>query len=309
MKNFMRVCAAVLVVGIALCIGGAAAGGRLYSSVRGNALIPFDFTWWGIPRLRPIDELETEGRGRQDARRSVWEPAVSSAEPPPFDLPPDAAGADLPELDGELERVSTLKTLDFELGGGNYEIVVGDDYGLLYDGDWVDSEIEDGVWKLRTDSSWFNLGLVDSRSCTITVPANCAVDKLEWTIGTANVEISAPISAEKIEMELGGANVEFFAPISAKNVEIELGAGNLEIDCMDFSDWLEAEVGAGNLSLGLPGAAEDYFIDAEVAMGTVALDGDELASGLVGTCFFGDKSARRIDIDLGMGNVDLTTGR
>lgn len=277
MKNLIRICAAVLVVGLLCCIGGAAAGGRLYSTIRGNMLLPFG---WGAPRLQPAEEdASAGGSGRHGIQSPVWEPSL----PEP--------GGDLPAIDGALPGVTEIRELDIDLGAGNYRIVTGDAYGMefphgSYGDDWIESDIDDGVWKIHTDSSWLNFGFGDARSCTIVVPEGCTVEKLEISVGAANVEVDALMTAEK--------------------VELEVGAGNLTISGIAFTDRLDAEVGAGNLDLGLPGAPEDYRFDAEVAMGTITVNGSDLVTGLIGSAHRGDGSLR-VDIETGMGCVNIYT--
>lgn len=288
MNNFVRICLVVMAVGVVCCIGGAAAGGRLYSSVRGSTLFPM--SWGGLPRLHPIEEEEqAAGSGRHGIQNPVWEPAEPKA---PASRPEAPEAPDTPETGGtlpELERVTTLKKMDFELGAGDYTIVVGDDYGLEYDGSWISSDMDNGVWKLRTDFHWSNFGIGTPRSCTIIVPAGCTVEEIDWSVGAANVWVEAPITAEE--------------------VDIELGAGNLTIDSLDVTKELSADIGAGNLELVLTGREADYDIRADVAMGTVNVNGQELVSGFVGSAGLRGEGTRKIRFDVGVGNVDLETAQ
>lgn len=272
MKNFVRICMAVLALGAVCCAVGAAAGGELYASAVNGRLLPI-----GNGQRPAADDADGgSGAGRHGIRSPVWEPAVPDI--------PDT----LPDIDGSLPSVQSLKELDFELGAGEYTIVTGEGYGLEYEGSWISSAIDDGVWELRTPRGWFNLGVGEARVCTITVPEGCTVEALNLDIGAANVQVLAPIHAE--------------------SVDIDLGAGNLAIDVLDVSDEINLDVGAGNLELGLTGSWADYRIDADVAMGSISIDGQDLVSGFAGTASQGSGS-RRINADLGMGHISIRTGQ
>ena len=302
MNQLVRACTIVLAVGAALAVAGAAAGGTLYSTIDSEGIHPWNRFY---PRLRWETESEYEERtgSSRGNSGSVWDGSRKA----PRAL--DDIENPLPELTEplpEVDPVTRLTKIDFELGAGNYTIVEGDSYGLEADGDWVRSDIDNGVWKIRTEKVWSNLGRHIDRNCTITVPAGCTVQTLDWVVGAANVEVSAPIHAEKGDFEIGAGNLEIDSLTVSGKLDIEVGAGNLEIGSLTVSDRLDIEIGAGYAGLGLAGSWEDYRIDAEVAMGSVTINGRDLVSGLAGSASKGD-GKRKIDAEVGMGAIDITT--
>ncbi|NBI83297.1 hypothetical protein D3Z48_14675 [Clostridiaceae bacterium] len=298
MKNFVRVCTAVLAVGVLLCIGGAAAGGKLYSSIVDGEIRPFG--WW-FPRMRGESQEDYDqrtGAGRDGG--SVWEPAAPSVYGEP-NLP------DLADIPSSLPGITELKKLDFQLSAGEYYIVTGDAYGYsCNDADWLTSKVENGVWKLSVAKKWFKFDWDDTRICTITIPEGCTVEKAELSLGAADVEIAAPITAQKLEIETGAADVTFSAPVTVEKADLEVGAGSLSFSLLDASDEIDAEIGAGGLDMVLAGGWEDYSIRAEVAMGSISVNGKDLVAGFAGECSQGS-GRRKIRLETGMGSAELYT--
>lgn len=267
MKNWVRVFAVMLAIGAAFCIGGAAANGTLYGNFRHGRLFPI---WGSDDVIRPVGS----GRGA-----SVWNGTRH------IDSDIGDMSNWLGKLD-EITEITELREMDFSLGAGNYQIVEGDGFGLQYDGDWIESNIEDGVWKICTEWVWTNAFRDDDRTCIIYVPTGCVVDKLNWSIGAASVEV--------------------LAPITANTANLEIGAGNLEFDRLDVHKKINTEIGAGNLELNLTGGWSDYTIDADVAMGSILVNDETLVGGLAGTCSKGS-GPRKIKASLGMGCIDIHT--
>lgn len=267
MKTSLRIFAGMLAVGAAFCIVGVAARGTLYGRFHNGSLLP---VWGSDSGYKPAGS-------RRGA--SVWNG-------------PRHIGNDIGDMSSwlgkldNIDEITELREMDFELGAGNYQIVEGDSFGLQYDGDWIESNIEDGVWKICTEWVWTNAFRDDDRTCIIYVPTGCVVDKLNWSIGAASVEVLAPITANK--------------------VNLEIGAGNLEFDRLDVHEKIDIEVGAGNLELNLTGGWSDYTIDADVAMGSIFVNDETLVSGLAGTCSKGS-GPRKIKASLGMGCIDIHT--
>ncbi len=276
MKNFFRVCSLLLLLGVVLCIGGAAAGGVLYGGIDGDGLRPIVSR---LPRLRWESQEEYDLRtGAGRSRGSVWAGSGKT---------PEGVSDRADDMPDDAERTVRLKKMDFDLGAGDYTIIEGDDYWIECAGSWVESSMEDGEWRIRTDMVLTNF-LNEDRSCTITVPEGCMVESLDWRIGAANVTVYADISAEK--------------------ASFEVGAGNLELDCLDASRKIDVETGAGSVLLGLAGSWSDYRIGAEVAMGSISVNGEDLISGLAGTCSKGE-GGRKISAEIGMGTLSILTER
>ncbi|MDE7035607.1 MAG: hypothetical protein K2O74_05095, partial [Eubacteriales bacterium] len=74
------------------------------------------------------------------------------------------------------------------------------------------------------------------------------------------------------------------------------------------SDEIDAEIGAGGLDMVLAGGWEDYSIRAEVAMGSISVNGKDLVAGFAGECSQGS-GRRKIRLETGMGSAELYTER
>lgn len=281
MKFFYKLCAVILVIGIVMCIAGAAAGGDLYASYYNGRLHGLRETrsYIGyideLPRWRvDLTDNYYAGVGMTDSERGGGRADAHFTD----DL--DDIGS-IPAID-----FPEVTELDLELGAGNYHIVEGDDFGI--DGgapSWLSSVIEDGVWKVRCSSTLSTL-IKNAGDVTLTVPAGVVFDT--------------------VEMEIGAANVIVDAAIAADTIDIDLGAGNLEFYSCGVLDELDADVGMGSLSLALTEKWAEYRLDADAAMGTITINGEPFVNGLAGETHTGT-GARKLDFDLGMGSIEIVT--
>lgn len=301
MNAFVKVCASVLAVGAVLCAVGAAAGGTVYSTLDGSGLHPWNHY---LPRLRAIPDLDTRTANDIDTGASrdggsVWEgerlPAGAaengdnSADPPTEGWTSTYAGSELDKL-------------DIEIGGGKLVVIEGDDFAVTEGADDLESELKDGVWKLRTKSGAF----WKARSCTITVPAGCWIGSLDLELGGGSAEIHVPLTVKRADFEVGAGSLEVFAPFNTERIELEVGAGSMAFDSLTVADRVKADVGMGSMFLGLTGSVSDYTTRADVAMGDVTINDRTFVSGMAKELTEGDGPVL-LDLDVGMGEVDIVT--
>lgn len=283
MKIFLKVTAAVLVLGLVLTCAGWAMGGELYSNWRNGHLYTWDESHSvGFSRWRFAREVGDEIR---DAADDVRDEILDQTDilRPRFRRRANENTAENTGSSGALNSIDvtgTIDTLELELSAGKYTIQTGSSFSLTGSGlDAVDSWYDGGVWRIESHNRW-NDGEV-----VITLPADAVFDAVDLEIGAGEVAL---------------------CPITAREIDISVGAGALTADRLD-ADAVSLEVGAGSVTAGLAEGWDKYSYDSETALGEVRVDDTVLQSGLAGSVS-GGRGARTLDIEVGAGAVNLTTG-
>lgn len=283
MKIFLKVTAAVLVLGLVLTCAGWAMGGELYSNWRNGRLYTWDESHSvGFSRWRFAREVGDEIR---DAADDVRDEILDQTDilRPRFRRRANENTAENTGSSGALNSIDvtgTIDTLELELSAGKYTIQTGSSFSLTGSGlDAVDSWYDGGVWRIESHNRW-NDGEV-----VITLPADTVFDAVDLEIGAGEVAL---------------------CPITAREIDISVGAGALTADRLD-ADAVSLEVGAGSVTAGLAEGWDKYSYDSETALGEVRVDDTVLQSGLAGSVS-GGRGARTLDIEVGAGAVNLTTG-
>lgn len=289
MKFLGKIAAIVLVLGLVLTVTGAAMGGDLYSSWYNGSL----HTWnearsIGFGQYRPrfsvsrfVNEAVRDGIG--SAFDEAWEDWDHDLDEFHHDVQSFTNGLpDLPSADDVWNYDDDINKLDFSLGEGDYRIETGDGFHLSGSGASTTSSWVDGhTWHIESK----NKNKSKHHAVVITIPADTFFDGIELNAGAATVTSCA---------------------LNAQKIEFSVGAGTLDVESAT-ADKLEIEVGMGTLSAMIPGTWEDYSYKCEVGMGQVTIDGETLAGGLASETR-GGSGPRKIELEVGMGTVDLTTG-
>lgn len=283
MKIFLKVTAAVLVLGLVLTCAGWAMGGELYSNWRNGRLYTWDESHSvGFSRWRFAREVGDEIR---DAVDDAWDkiPDQTDVLRPHRSHRTEENTAEHVSPNSALNSIDvtgTVDSLELELSAGKYTIQTGASFSLTGSGlDAVDSWYDGGVWHIESHNRW-NDGEV-----VITLPADAVFDAVDLEIGAGEVAL---------------------CPITAREIDISVGAGALTADRLD-ADAVSLEVGAGSVTAGLAEGWDKYSYDSEAALGEVRVDDTVLQSGLAGSVS-GGRGARTLDIEVGAGAVNLTTG-
>lgn len=283
MKTFLKVTAAVLVLGLVLTCAGWAMGGELYSNWRNGRLYTWDESHSvGFSRWRFAREVGDDIRDAADDVRDeildqtdVLRPHRShrTEENTAEHVSPNSAL-------NSIDVTGTVDSLELELSAGKYTIQTGASFSLTGSGlDAVDSWYDGGVWHIESHNRRGDGEVV------ITLPADTVFDAVDLEIGAGEVAL---------------------CPITAREIDISVGAGALTADRLD-ADAVSLEVGAGSVTAGLAEGWDKYSYDSEAALGEVRVDDTVLQSGLAGSVS-GGRGARTLDIEVGAGAVNLTTG-
>ena len=283
MKIFLKVTAAVLVLGLVLTCAGWAMGGELYSNWRNGRLYTWDESHSvGFSRWRFAREVGDDIRDAVDDARDEILDQTDVLQPHRSHRTEENTAEHVspnPALNS-IDVTGMVDSLELELSAGKYTIQTGASFSLTGSGlDAVDSWYDGGVWRIESHNRW-NDGEV-----VITLPADAVFDAVDLEIGAGEVAL---------------------CPITAREIDISVGAGALTADRLD-ADAVSLEVGAGSVTAGLAEGWDKYSYDSETALGEVRVDDTVLQSGLAGSVS-GGRGARTLDIEVGAGAVNLTTG-
>lgn len=288
MKLLGKIAAVILVLGIVLSVAGAALGGDLYSSWYNGSL----HTWnearsIGFGQYRPHFSLFGFINGAvHDGVSDAWNETLEDWDHDLDEFHHDVQSftddlPDLPAADDVWNYDSDITALEFELGEGDYRIEAGDGFQMSGSGASTTSSWVDGhTWHIESR----NKNKIKHHAVVITIPSDTAFDNIEINAGAATVTSCA---------------------LSAQKIAFSVGAGTLDVESA-VADKLEIEVGMGTLSAMIPGTWADYSYKCEVGMGEVTIDGETLAGGLASETR-GGSGPRKLELEVGMGTVDLTT--
>lgn len=125
-------------------------------------------------------------------------------------------------------------------------------------------------------------------------------DKLSLEIGAGKVEIQNLIVNSKTKIEGGAGKVDILAG-KINNLKLDMGVGKFTMSTKLIGD-SKINAGIGALEIGLIDEEENYTIKAEKGIGTIKINGKEIANDTrYGT------GENYIEIDGGIGNIDITT--
>lgn len=276
MKKLITLCLILLALGCGIGIAGAFAGGELYGSYYDGALHSVRESLWDAE-----DYIGSHIRNGfhysdwydDDGYHSGW--FLDDDDDRSFTV----IGWDkvyVPDIDDV--PAPDIRKLELSFDGGDYRIVEGDEFDCS--GAIVrKSELHGGTWEL-------SLRRKNSTETTITLP-HSAFEKLECNIGAASVTIDIPLTIDKAEFNIGAGDLTIAQPLDASKIEVECGLGSAD--------------------LALAGQESDYGYEIAASMGSVSLNGDELAGGLAGTYRSSAKGKRELELNVGAGTIDVTT--
>lgn len=120
--------------------------------------------------------------------------------------------------------------------------------------------------------------------------------------GASNLAVNGG-KAGKLDFEIGAGNV-IFESFSADIIEGHLGAAAMTYEGSVGKD-VDIEVGTGSLEMSLAGSADDYYIEAEVGLGSIEVDGKD--SGGIGEFSYGSRTApNKMEFDCGLGVIEVS---
>ena len=200
------------------------------------------------------------------------------------------------------QKEYAVRRLDMELGAGDFEIRVGDDFTVSTSSGslrGITTSMDGDTWRVEsTSSAWRGQGVV-----TITVPKDFTAQKLDIELGAGQLTVDG-LTAENADIEVGAGRAEF-ANCKLNNASLDCAMGEL-VYRGALTGIGEISCGMGNTELHLSGE-DDFGYSVECGVGTVDVFGYRY-SGLGAEAVQNAGASVFYAIDCGMGNVSLMRG-
>ena len=327
MKKFSKVC--LIIVGVLLGLGILFCG---ISSLMGAGL--------GTIRLMANNGELNRGNWHIDSNGIYyntddndlsWEWDSEVSEVPDAPEVPDKSDGD--EIVNKY-AVSDIDKMDLDIGAVALALVTGEDtehvvvtlkngkdryYDVGLDGNTLDIEYE-------VEHTWlFDSNDIDNDAeIIIEIPAGMNIETMDMDIGAADVQINlTDVNCGKLLLDVGAASVVANEFNVTELLDVTVGAGDLEInggsyekvkiDCGvgncelsgTVKEDLTVDCGLGNTILKLEGKRDDYNYKLSCGMGSLMVNGDQYSDIAGSHNVTNDGAIGTIDIDCGMGNVEV----
>lgn len=301
-KGFLIAAVVLILFGVVLCIGGAAAGGIYYSSNFASEMIHdmFDDDDW------PVDEDEVKINSTHHE-----EPQHYEDEGHHESWYSDVDGT------GKSYSAQDIRSLEIDIQKAKVELVEdesSEEISVYTDGGKFNIDVKQGVLIVKSDSK------LNKNKLLVKIPAGFEFEEVDISAGGASVDISN-ICVGEIDLECGAGVIEI-GNLEAREADFEIGAGQIIIsygnvsDCSvkvgmgDFqydgiiSSECNVECGMGNADLRLEGREEDYNYEIECSAGSVDIGGRSYG-GLAFDQTINNHAKANMDIECSMGNVTV----
>ena len=178
------------------------------------------------------------------------------------------------------EEIDTLKV---EFGAGKLGVCYGDVENILIEPQGVAGfEAKANNKTLRIEGG-LGVSTNGDGSLKITLPQGLAFEEVKFEIGASAAEVTGLVADE---------------------LKIEVGAGKATLEKVDVKE-LKADVGVGELNVGLVGAQTDYNYKLDCGIGEIKF-GNASYGGLGNSQTVEQTGATRsIDVDCGIGKVEI----
>lgn len=203
-----------------------------------------------------------------------------------------------------VEITETCSNLDIEFGAGSLEIKYADVEHILIEQENVihfDVDVDDETLQIE---GGLDIGIHDTSDATltITIPQDMVFDSIDMEIG-ASVAVITDLNTDILSIEVGAGSATING-LHADTLSIAVGAGKADVNNLNVKK-LDAEVGVGELNATLLGSENDYNYKLECGIGSVQI-GKNSYDGLGASQNVNHPDAnRRIDIECGIGKVDI----
>ncbi len=126
-------------------------------------------------------------------------------------------------------------------------------------------------------------------------------DEFKIRAGAVNLAVNGG-SADELSLEVGAGNI-VFNNYKANYLKTELGASAMSYDG-EVGSKTKISVGTGSVELNVAGSKDDFYIESDVALGTVKIDGKQSAG--IGEFDFGSESApKEMELECGLGVIEV----
>lgn len=309
MKLLRNICLIVLVLGIVLCVGGAAAGGTLYSSWWNGTV----HTWrealeagrnyvyreWHDDDHHDWFDPDDDDWFDPDDGRAAAQPDASASSAGSAAASVSTGVADdftqgLTAYTFTNDELRLIRSLDVDIEHGDLLLDTGDTLALATEG----ASIRIEEYTLKIDPA---RGAAQTR-VHLTIPAQAEYDEVDLQCKGGLIALGA-VSCREFDLETWGAAVTLDS-LSATETSFSIGAGTLTAGRITSRE-TDLSCGAGTAEVGFSGAQSDYTIEAECGAGTLRLDGKDALTGPARETTFG-RGYNKIEAEIGAGTIALT---
>lgn len=171
----------------------------------------------------------------------------------------------------------------------------------------VSIEQEDGELKIEDQSThnlWKNFSIKDAGTLVIQVPKDRALEDVSLEVGAGQLTVeSLHAGCLDINVGAGRAVVKQF---EVKDLNIDCGAGQADLTGTITRE-SEIECGVGSIDLSLTGSQNEFDYELDCGIGQLRV-GDESYTGLSNKRSIDNGTGKRMDIDCGIGEVQVSFG-
>lgn len=283
-KIFWIVCGILALAGAALCIAGAVSGATLYS-VRSLFRTHENYVIWEDENTVYQDEVYDH-----EAEEEILQDQLL-----------------------EWDEFPNVRELDIEVSSLPVEIRSHAGDSIMVCTDQVHPDLEKYI-SMKSDGETLRIEFKNTKIwdqfhddkgvLVIDIPAGLKLEEASLSVGAGELYIEN-INAEELNIEAGAGKVHV-KQFTAGELELECGAGEADIrgTCLKEAG---IECGIGSVSYHVPGKMEEYDYELNCGIGELRL-GDKTYSGLGKTQIIDNHSGKKISIDCGIGDVEVTFG-
>lgn len=292
MKKFTRVCLTICGIlaglGLVLCVvsGAMGFGFQQMRSMAGNGAFRYG---WQIDNIKPKVGIKPE---LESGDWSSFYQEFGADEIENLDIQFDFGTVKIEPSTGENIRVDAsyrskwdkyIRTIEWKLDGDTLKIR-----------DSVDKKI----MKLFTHGD-------EDAVLTIQIPAEKIFEKVNMDIGAVRMNSNVKISGEEMDITIGAGELTA-AYVDVKELNLECGSGEVDLKNVT-ADEVDIDCGVGQITMSMEGAQSDYDYEVNCGIGQVKI-GDFEYSGLGENRKISNNGNKNIDIDCGVGEVEITFG-
>lgn len=298
-KIFLIVCASVAVVGLALCITGAAMGAT-FGGV--NRAFGYDSYVWHD------NDYEDDHDYSDMDEYNDNEENFNSSEQPKVTQGTAGKSENTFEFSGIKEFELNASYIEIDVKTHEQDIITVDTSGLKNGLEkYVVFENEESELKIEITNrkKWESFAHKSAGRMVIWIPENLTFLDASFDVGACYLKIDS-IKAEELSINVGAGRT-VVKDFIASDLEVGCGAGQ-SILSGTVNGSADIECGVGEAKLALNGNEHEYDYQLKCDVGQITV-GDNKYSGLGNEKHINNGTGNEIDIDCGVGNVEVTFNR
>lgn len=287
-KIFWLVCAILAVVGIALCAVGLATGARFYE-MRYWLDRKFDDVYDYDDYDDAYDDYDDYGNQHtEDLGNGKLENEMHFQEVDEIDI----------EAEGIEVQLSVGDVSDFVVYTDEIDETLKEELRIKAEGRCLEIEMNE---KNILNHLLNDISEADGQILKIIIPANHELREASFSVEQGRLVVDE-IRADELSVDIGMGEVsieQFFA----KEADFSCGAGNAQFTGKCTGD-VDIECGTGSVIYHVQDKELDYNYELSCGVGSISID-DQVFSGVAKEHRINNNSLRNIDIECGVGSVEL----